>query len=255
MHGGWRRTLLIAIVAVSAYAGTATADVSRPRLTRPSDRPMSTTDQAKTLQLAIQGFSKPLILEARIGAPPRGTVHGSPRWLYFTIGVNRGYDYVLANWQVDVTTGLLRDLSESHGWPRVGGKTVNLVVRGGPQRWDGSSVVSDGFAGTVKLTSHETLRTTLEASCRSAGALLSRLTFDRPLGRTAVEVDVTVSNPARFLKDRSKIFWDIMRPIVHVRGGALAEGVLVVARNTTGRWIAASAYAVRQSSGGNTTNS
>jgi hypothetical protein len=208
--------------------------------------------QAEALRQAIKGFKEPLILRAHIGSPPRGTVRGNPDWLYFTVKADRDFDYVRANWQVDITTGLLRDLSRRRRWPTIGGKTVNLVLRGAAPRWDGSSVLSRAFTGSVSPTSDAKVRATLVASCREAGVELARISFDRPLGKTAVEVDVTVPDAAAFQNHRTTLAWHIMKPVVRAGANALAEGVLLVARDIHGSWIAASSYAVRAASGGST---
>ena len=88
----------------------------------------------------------------------------------------------------------------------------------------------------------------------SAGTTLTSVAFARILGRTAIEITIEAERPREFLRERATNMGKIATPIAHASPEPLAEGVFVVARNSSGAWLTVSSYAVRAASGGSTTN-
>src|SRR5438445_13521946 len=146
------RVLLLPICQIAAVANcfVATAASSSFDGVGPGKIPPS---QAAELQLALQGFSDLRIVEASLGHPPPSTVPGSPVWIYYKLRVRRTFDYTRGYWQLEVTSGLLRDISKARRWPRVAGQSVTLDLPNGTERWDGGSIIGTAFRGETEHAS------------------------------------------------------------------------------------------------------
>jgi hypothetical protein len=210
--------------------------------------------QLTALHEIVRGLPSRRIVESKLGQPPPSTAQAPGVWIYYKLRLRRGFDYVRGEWQVDLTSGVLRDISRSHNWPNVLGQTITLILPSGRERHDSDIAIGTAFRGTVASTSDNQLRLIANRSARAAGTKLITVALARVLGRTAVELTVKTDRPREFLRERTTNMWKIMTPITHGAQEPLAEGVFVVVRDRHGAWVTVSGYAVRAAAGGSTTN-
>jgi hypothetical protein len=240
-----------AVVAAAAMTMKMTSDTGAPKSS--DDGAAATQDE--TLQRILEGFPDLRISDARLGKPPTGYAGSAgATWVYYKIRAATDPHYVEGHWQALVVSGLLRQISSTHDWPRVRGHSFAIVLPSGQERPDSSSVLGHAFTGTIARSSERALRMFLEASAASVGATVTRIRFARPLGRLAPEVTVEVHDAAAFIENQAQNIWAIVEPVNRGTDRPRAEGTLVHVRNGRGTWVAESGYAVRAASGVSVTN-
>ncbi len=233
---------LVSIAVALALAVPIAVAAARPSVRRPPS-----AGQQRLLEQMAASFPRRAVISARIAkAPPQGRPSGY--WLYFRNGASTEAAYARGIWQSEIIAGLYLFEAQTRGWVRPRWYENTLVLQGGKERVEGGTAVplSGPLAATAKIapaTEKELLRL-LRAAAAAAGVELRRVEFAQPLGRIAVDATVVTADGRRFLNDvegRSKLSTAVRA----ADSTALAEGMLLEARDRQGRWVFSSGSATR----------
>jgi hypothetical protein len=207
------------------------------------------------LDRILRGFPQLHLSGVALAPTPPGWGRGGV-WLNCKLKVGRltPIAQVQADWEGDVTAGILRDVSRARRWPPVRGVTYTHVLPNGKERFDSQSALGTAWLRGISPTSEDQLRAVLTRSTADAGVRLVSLKFAHPLSHATPELTVEIDDPKAFLSDRYNIEWRIVGPINRAKPKPIAEDTYLVVQDRNGTWVAASGYAVRAASGVGTSN-
>jgi hypothetical protein len=213
----------------------------------------SQQQQVAMLRGLLADIHESKILHARIGGPPRSFAAGRGVWIYYDIRAPNDPSVVKGEWQASITSGLLRQISRSRGWPSVKGHSFTLVLPSGATRFDSANALGHP-PSNITTISEKALEAILRASSQRVGLALTRIQYLRQHGHLAPEIVVEATDPRAFVRDKAKLIWAIVEPVNRGDGHPRAEGVYVDVRDSDGRWVVASGYSVRTGAGVSASN-
>jgi hypothetical protein len=220
----------------------------------PNSRTVLPDAQRRALRQILRGFERLQIVQASLKRPPPTYQRPRSAWLYYTFRSRSNIQYVRGVWQALVTSGILRDQSRRHGWPRVIGYSFFLVRPDGRRRLETESVLGTAFRGEVATSTARRLREILSKSSAEVGCRLLAVSFSRPLGRLVPEIAVETDDPRAFLRREADNTWTIVAGINRAKPRPLAEGTYLKVQDTRGAWVTYHGYAVRSAAGVSFTN-
>lgn len=194
----------------------------------------------------MSGLQRSQIAHVKLREPPE-PFDQSPGsvWLSYEIRADSGLAYVRGFWQAQIVSGLFADISRELGLPRLYGHSFAMIRPGGERTEDGASVIVRPFEGPTEEASEASLRSLIAEYAGILGIPVPSVETAAPLGHLMVEVIWTVDDPAIFLKDELISISDVVAPINGWEGRPRAEGAYAEVRDSAGRAVMASAYAVK----------
>ena len=211
-----------------------------------------TADQRELLGEILATLREPLVATVEIGPVPEGFTtpaeHADAVWVSYEVGAGDRAESVRATWQANLVTGAFRARSLERGLPFVLGKSIVIRFSDGTLEDAGMALVEPPATdGPISAGQQAELGRLIQSAVARSGARLQSLSFSKPY-HLAVEVHVTVNDPAQFVRridERIHTIFGGLEDAAQPR----VEGAYLEARDSTGASFYARGYAVRVAEG------